>query len=95
MKSQQQIVMSKAWEIRREAAMEQNIKVGEIHFGECLKAAWAMIKKYGYELVAKVEALMATEIMSPIVQAADNKMLEMENISDRYISEIERKYQAI
>lgn len=34
-------VMKKAWSIARNAAKEINCKVSEIHFGECLRMAWA------------------------------------------------------
>ena len=37
--------MRRAWEIRREAAAKFNCRVTEISMSECLKMAWAEIKK--------------------------------------------------
>lgn len=38
-------IMKRAWEIRKAAATKFNCKISEIHFGECLRLAWAEARK--------------------------------------------------
>lgn len=93
MKTKMQIIMSNAHEIRREWAAEFEVETKEIDFGSCLKAAWAMWKKYG-NLMVMVEALMSAErgLPSPIVKSADIWIWEMKEVPARYVSEIEYKF---
>lgn len=44
-------VMGMAWNMRRTFAKKHNVKVSEIHFGECLKMAWNLWKKQGEQKV--------------------------------------------
>jgi len=43
-------VMKRAWQIRREAANAMCIEVSEVHFGECLRIAWAECKADSFGL---------------------------------------------
>ena len=57
MKTKMQLVMNVAWKIRKDEAVASAMKVSEIHFGTCLKMAWAKLKKYGHTTVEQVHML--------------------------------------
>jgi len=61
------VAMKRAWEIRKEAASRLECKVMDIHFGTCLKMAWAEIKGE-VRMEAKIQRAM--DAAKKIIQAS-------------------------
>lgn len=57
MKYQISAIMSRAWDIRREAANRHGCKVSEVLFSDCLKIAWADAKNTPENVLADWSAL--------------------------------------
>ena len=75
-------VMKRAWQIRKEAAIAMRISVSEVHFGECLRIAWAEFKSNCFSFSAGNAACRIREERA----ASIPRYREVENVDGGYQS---------